>query len=108
MIQFEHELLTDMFENLNQKYGDVIGKYRRGALPSMLGVACWEFDACLEMFTGWSTSMCTCITRAEFGRIDLLDDLDPEAERQLCERAARETGIPAMFVLGFPLSAGPF
>jgi nondiscriminating aspartyl-tRNA synthetase len=96
VIQFERELLTDMFENLNRKYGDVIGKYRTDLLPSMLAVACWEFDACLEML------------RAEFGRTDLEDDLDPEAERQLCERARRETGIPAVFVLGFPLAARPF
>ena len=85
-----------MFENLNLKYGEVIRKYRADLLPSMLGVPCWEFDACLEML------------RAEFGRTDLEDDLDPEAERQLCERAARETGIPAVFVLGFPLAARPF
>ena len=96
VIQFERELLTDMFENLNRKYGDVIKKYRADLLPSMLGVPCWEFDACLEML------------RAEFGRTDLKDDLDPEAERQLCERARRETGIPAVFVLGFPLAARPF
>ena len=96
VIQFERELLTDMFENLNRKYGDAIGKYRTELLPSMLGVPCWEFDACLEML------------RAEFGRTDLVDDLDPEAERQLCERAAREAGIPAVFVLGFPLAARPF
>jgi nondiscriminating aspartyl-tRNA synthetase len=42
------------------------------------------------------------------GRTDLVDDLNPEAERQLCERARRETGIPAVFVLGFPLAARPF
>jgi nondiscriminating aspartyl-tRNA synthetase len=96
VIQLERELLTDMFENLNQKYGDVIKKYRADLLPSMLGVACWEFDECLE------------ILHAEFGRTDLKDDLDPQAERQLCERAGRETGIPAVFVLGFPLSARPF
>jgi nondiscriminating aspartyl-tRNA synthetase len=96
VIQFERELLTDMFENLNRKYGDVIMKSRADLLPSMLRVACWEFDACLE------------ILRAEFGRTDLVDDLDPEAERQLCERAAREIGIPAVFVLGFPLAARPF
>jgi len=96
VIQFERELLTDMFDNLNRKYGDVIKKYRADLLPSMLDVACWEFDACLEML------------HAEFGRTDLEDDLDPEAERQLCERARRETGIPAVFVLGFPLAARPF
>jgi nondiscriminating aspartyl-tRNA synthetase len=92
VIQFERELLTDMFENLNSKYGDVIKKYRADLLPSMLGVPCWEFDACLEML----------------GRTDLVDDLDPEAERQLCERARRETGVPAVFVLGFSLAARPF
>ncbi len=96
VIQFERELLTDMFENLNQKYGDVIKKYRADLLPTMLGVPCWEFDVCLEML------------RAELGRTDLEDDLDPEAERQLCERARRETGVPAVFVLGFPLAARPF
>jgi len=62
----------------------------------MLKVPCWEFDACLEML------------RSECGRTDLVDDLDPEAERQLCERARKETGTPAVFVLGFPLAARPF
>jgi nondiscriminating aspartyl-tRNA synthetase len=94
--QFERELLTDMFENLNRKYGHVIQKYRAQLLPSMLDVPCWEFDACLDML------------RAKFGRTDLEDDLDPEAERQLCELAERATGIPAVFVLGFPLAARPF
>jgi nondiscriminating aspartyl-tRNA synthetase len=96
VIQFERELLTDMFENLNSKYGQQIKKYRTDLLPSMLNVPCWEFDACLK------------ILRDEFGRADLIDDLDPEAERQLCERARNETGIPAVFVLGFPLAARPF
>jgi nondiscriminating aspartyl-tRNA synthetase len=96
VIQLERELLTDMFENLNRRYGQQIKKYRTDWLPSMLDVPCWEFDACLEML------------KDEFGRTDLTDDLDPEAERQLCERARRETGIPAVFVLGFPLSARPF
>jgi nondiscriminating aspartyl-tRNA synthetase len=96
VIQFERELLTDIFENLNQTHGGVIRKYRSDVLPSMLGVPCWEFDECLE------------ILRDEFGRTDLEDDLDPLAERQLCERAARESGVPAVFVLGFPLAARPF
>jgi nondiscriminating aspartyl-tRNA synthetase len=96
VIQLERELLTDIFENLNSKYGAVIKKYRTDWLPSMLNTPCWEFDACLEML------------RIEFGRSDLTDDLDPEAERQLCERARKETGTPAVFVLGFPLPARPF
>ena len=39
---------------------------------------------------------------------DLVDDLDPEAERQLCRLAERENGVAAVFVLGFPLAARPF
>lgn len=96
VIQLERELLTDMFETLNATYGKVIRKYRADWLPSMLDVSCWEFDNCLD------------ILRSEFGRTDLVDDLDPQAERQLCELAARENGIPAVFVLGFPLAARPF
>ena len=96
VIQLERELLTDIFQDLNRKWAPVLGRYRQDALPSMLDVPCWEFEACLEML------------RAEFGRADLSDDLDPEAERQLCERARRETGVSAVFVLGFPVSARPF
>ena len=96
VIQLERELLTDIFQDLNREWAPVLGRYRQDALPSMLDVPCWEFEACLEML------------RAEFGRADLSDDLDPEAERQLCERARRETGVPAVFVLGFPVSARPF
>src|SRR6516225_1870252 len=96
VIQLERELLTDIFQDLNREWAPVLRRYRQDALPSMLDVPCWEFEACLE------------ILRAEFGRADLSDDLDPEAERQLCERARRETGVSAVFVLGFPISARPF
>jgi nondiscriminating aspartyl-tRNA synthetase len=96
VIQLERELLTDMFENLNRTHAESIRKYRTDWLPSIMNVPCREFDACLEML------------KDEFGRTDLVDDLDPEAERQLCEMARRETGIPAVFVLGFPLAARPF
>jgi nondiscriminating aspartyl-tRNA synthetase len=40
--------------------------------------------------------------------LHLVDDLDPEAERQLCELAEKACGLPAVFVLGFPLSGRPF
>jgi nondiscriminating aspartyl-tRNA synthetase len=62
----------------------------------MLEVPCWEFGKCLELL------------RESFNRNDLSDDLDPEAERQLCQLAERDTGIAAVFVLGFPLSGRPF
>lgn len=96
VIQLERELLTDVFRNLNSLHGDIIRKYRAEPLPSMQEAPCWEFGSCLEMLG------------SKFGRTDLVDDLDPEGERQLCELAKQECGIPAVFVLGFPLAARPF
>ncbi|HXX16665.1 MAG TPA: aspartate--tRNA(Asn) ligase [Candidatus Eremiobacteraceae bacterium] len=96
VIQLERELLTYMFENTNRHFGDLLGQYRRQALPSMLDVPCWGFAPCLELL------------KENFGREDLSDDLDPEAERQLCQLAEKECGVPAVFVLGFPLSGRPF
>jgi len=43
VIQFERELLTDMFDTLNREHGQLIDKYRTDRLPSMLEVPCWEF-----------------------------------------------------------------
>jgi nondiscriminating aspartyl-tRNA synthetase len=96
VIQLERELLTYIFSSLKTEMSDVLGAYRTEPLPSMLGVPCWEFSACLELL------------RSHFNRTDLTDDLDPEAERQLCRLAEKETGVPAVFVLGFPLAARPF
>src|SRR5437588_7727635 len=62
-------------QTLNKKYDLEVSP---GFLPSMLGVPCWEFDTCLEML------------RASSDALTLVDDLDPEAEHQLCERARRE------------------
>ncbi len=96
LIQLERELLSEMFEGLNIRFGRTLLKHRSERLPSMLGVPCWEFPDCLKML------------RAAFSRSDLTDDLDPLAERQLCDLARENTGMPAVFVLGFPLSARPF
>ena len=96
VIQLERELLTYIFNALNTEMAQVLASYRKEPLPSMLNVPCWEFSACLEML------------RTQFQRTDLTDDLDPEAERQLCQLAETETGIPAVFVLGFPLAGRPF
>src|SRR5215472_3492620 len=96
VIQLERELLTHIFEVLNAKLPDVLRAFRGELLPSMLSVPCWEFSDCLELL------------RTHFSRTALVDDLDPEAERQLCQLAQSQTGIPAVFVLGFPLSARPF
>ena len=84
IIQLERELLTDIFEKLNAEYGT--------DLPSMMNVPIWTFHECVE----------------RLGRQDLTDDLDPEAERQLCHIAEESCGVPAVFVLGFPLASRPF
>src|SRR5262249_11112956 len=47
-----------------------------------------------------------CLERLD--RRDLVDDLDPDAERELCRLAEAEHGVAAVFVIGFPLSARPF
>jgi nondiscriminating aspartyl-tRNA synthetase len=62
----------------------------------MLHVPIWTFDECLDRL------------KRAYGRTDLVDDLTPEAERQLCTLAEDEAGVSAVFVLGFPLSARPF
>src|SRR5262249_61756867 len=87
VIQVERELLTSMFDRLNREYGHVLELYRKQPLPSMLEVPIWEFAKCLELL------------QEKFGRTDLTDDLDPEAERQLCSLAEKENGGSAAFVL---------
>ena len=96
VIQLERELLTYIFDCVNKNYANAVSLYRKQPLPSMLEVPCWEFGKCLELL------------KENFNRTDLTDDLDPEAERQLCQLAEKDTGIAAVFVLGFPLSARPF
>mgnify|MGYP000429233453 FL=1 len=96
VILLEKELLTFIFNGLNEEFPKLIEKVRSSKLPSMLEVPTWEFEDCLKRLAD------------KFGRKDLIDDLDPEGERQLCELAREETGIAAVFVLGFPLAARPF
>lgn len=96
VIQMERELLTHVFARLNGRNSRELQMHGQQELPSMLCVPCWEFDHCL-----W-------LLEQEFGRKDLFDDLDPLAERQLCQLAERVAQVPAVFVVGFPLSARPF
>lgn len=97
VIQVERELLTSIFEQLNEHQAAALALHGAPRLPSMLDVPIWEFGECLERL------------KARFGRTDLVDDLDPEGERQLCKLAAEEHGgVAAVFVLGYPLSARPF
>jgi nondiscriminating aspartyl-tRNA synthetase len=96
VIQLERELLSFIFDQLNQNYPSLLKRYRGKPLPQMLDVPTWEFGRCLELLN------------KHFGRTDLIDDLDSEAERQLCQVAESETGVAALFVIGFPLTERPF
>ena len=96
VIQLERELLTYIFESVNNHFGDLLSLYRQQPLPSMLKVPCWEFSSCVDLL------------KTNFNRTDLSGDLDPGAERQLCQLAEKDSGVPAVFVLGFPLSGRPF
>lgn len=96
VIQLERELLTYLFDQVNKDSASLLSLYRQQPLPSMLDVPCWEFEKCLELL------------KERFNRTDLTDDLDPEAERQLCQLAEKDTGISGVFVVGFPLSGRPF
>ena len=96
VIQLERELLTYIFDRVNKDCASLLSLYRKQPLPSMLEVPCWEFEKCVELL------------KERFNRTDLTDDLDPEAERQLCQLAEKDTGISAVFVVGFPLSGRPF
>ena len=96
VIELERQLLTFIFEKLNHNYGDTLRQYRSAPLPSMRNVPVWDFHECLERLA------------LAHGTSHLKDDLDPEAERQLCALACAETGVPAVFVLGFPAANRPF
>jgi nondiscriminating aspartyl-tRNA synthetase len=95
IIAVEREILTEMFGNVRQEFGEQLGQFD-AYLPSMLNVPIWTFDECLDR-----------LKRAD-APCDLVDDLTPEAERQLCTMAEKEAGVSAIFVVGFPLSARPF
>ena len=92
VIELERELLSFIFGKLNEMYASMLARYRSTPLPSLERVPIWDFGEC--------------VTRLK--RMDLVDDLDPEAERELCRLAEEQHGVAAVFVIGFPLSARPF
>jgi nondiscriminating aspartyl-tRNA synthetase len=96
VIRLEKELLTSMFAGLNESHGAMLQRLGATPPPSMLNTPTWEFAECLDRL------------RSAHGTKHLTDDLDPEAERRLCALAEKESGIPAVFVVGFPLSGRPF
>lgn len=96
IIELEKNLLTSIFHDLNERFSAEIKLAGQPPLPSMMEAPVWSFEECMKKL------------KASHGRTDLVDDLDPEAERQLCALAEKECAVPAVFVKGFPLSARPF
>lgn len=96
VITMEKSLLTHIFTKLNEKYQKIFTTRGVEVLPSMMDVPTWSFQECLEKL------------KTHYQRTDLSDDLDGEAEKQLCALAEKEHGVPAVFVLGFPLANRPF
>jgi nondiscriminating aspartyl-tRNA synthetase len=92
VIELERELLTFIFMGLNEFHASTLARYRATPLPSLGDAPIWSFTDCVK----------------RLNRSDLVDDLDPDAERELCRIAEVEHGVAAVFVIGFPLSARPF
>src|SRR5262249_46580328 len=80
VIDLERDLLTFIFEKLNEMYAATLTRYRSTPLPSMRQAPIWNFGECV----------------ARIGRTDLVDDLDPDAERELCRLAEAEHGVAAV------------
>jgi len=96
VIQIERELLTHIFKQMEECHGPILRTYTDKRLPSMMDVPILEFQHAIDLL------------KKEFRRGDLVDDLDPEGERQLCALMERENGVPAVFVIGYPLDSRPF
>ena len=96
IIELERGLLTFMFEELNRTHARTLEMFGVGPLPSMEHAPVWEFGECLERLAH------------AYGPHEMTEDLEPQAERHLSELAMKEFGVPAVFVLGFPLKARPF
>lgn len=95
IINLEREILPEMFAMIRERFAPSLTQFDSN-LPSLEEVPIWTFEECLDRL------------RKEHQRSDLIDDLDPSAERQLCEIAQRESGVEAVFVTEFPLSSRPF
>jgi nondiscriminating aspartyl-tRNA synthetase len=95
VIELEREILEEMLDDLRARFGKELALFD-DYLPSLARVPTWEFQECVERL------------RIAHGRADLVADLDPLAERQLCALAEKESGVAAAFVTGFPLESRPF
>ena len=85
IIQLEREVLTEMFSAIREHFTVSLAQFD-AYLSSLEDAPTWTFDECIERL------------RKTHRRADLIDDLDPLAERQLCEsRSAREASPRSSF-----------
>ena len=96
VIEIERKLLESMFLDLAKRHKEALERLDVWPLPDIAKAPIWTFDECLARLANCH------------GLTHLTDDLDPNAERLLCALAEEETGVAAVFVLGFPLSGRPF
>jgi nondiscriminating aspartyl-tRNA synthetase len=96
VIALEKALLSEAFDRLATAHGDLLKPFGGKAPPSLEKAPTWEFSEVVERL------------KKKHRREDLVDDLDPEGERQITAIAEKETGCPAVFVVGFPLAKRPF
>ncbi len=95
IIDLEREILIEMFAAIRERFTSSLAQFD-SYLPTLEAAPTWTFEECIDRL------------RKAHGRADLIDDLDPMAERQLCEIAERESGVAAVFVTEFSLSSRPF
>ena len=95
IVNLEREVLTEMFAAIRERFAASLAQFD-SYLPSLNAAPSWTFEECVDRL------------RFAHRRTDLVDDLDPMAERQLCEIAQNESGVAAVFVTEFPLSSRPF
>jgi nondiscriminating aspartyl-tRNA synthetase len=95
IIELERAVMTEAFATIRERFAISLAQFD-SYLPSLATAPTWTFEECLDRL------------RKAHRRADLIDDLDPLAERQLCEIADNEAGVAAVFVTEFPLGSRPF
>jgi nondiscriminating aspartyl-tRNA synthetase len=95
IIDLERAILSEMFAAIGDRFAGSLAHFDF-YLPVLDAAPMWTFEECLDRL------------RKAHRRSDLMDDLDPMAERQLCEIAQNELGVSAVFVTEFPLGSRPF
>jgi nondiscriminating aspartyl-tRNA synthetase len=101
LMDLEVRILTSIVEGLRSDIGELFGEDPFAAR----GVPLPEAEA-LQRIPRLSHDEAKSIAKEESGK--RVFEINPEAERSICDWAAREHGISAAFVTGFPRRKRPF